>query len=720
MSTVIQTRTNAATNPSFETASGTVTVRTNLALDPAATALTNWSNIGSGSGTKSVDTTVFHSGTSSIKWTMSAAGQLGTKCAVQNPGFATGDVIKWSTWVYPSSTISIQPYFERTTPTYTGGSGGAAISCPANTWTQLVGTLTLSSGQADPTGAFGFGFYPTTSWASTDVFYADEIVVERNSGVLGTYMDGNTPASGDYAYSWTGAPNASTSIMTAPGVASVSSANTGANVAACTRSASWTNSRGYSLRVTPTSTGNNTAATVAGSGSSGTGILVPGQTYTVSATFRQAAPQTGSLYTFPRAITYNDSVAGWGSTVYAQAPNVAGSTRLSITFTVPLTATWATVRLYNGALGGGGDVWWDDILIEPGVTTAGTYFDGATASSSVATYSPAGTWSYSWSAGADASSSTATLSIPLQDWSVQLPDGTIIGPGADATSPLLLQSITGLLQLVQGRGAPANRGQGDGATPTLNYAGDRVVTLTFGAFNPAGGMRPALAPLAKAFTRIKDPSQYVMTSGAYLNQQAVGGSLPVSALQVKLPGLNQLVLLGYPEASATPVDQSYSWGEATVTTQWAIPDGLLYESAAVQSPAVGLSTVAPGVGFPLTFNVAFGASSSNSVQVTNGGLYDAAPVYKITGPVTSPKIINAVTGQFLQLNIALGAGDVLVVDTQNKVVRLNGVNRNNTVAPGSRWFLLPPGTSTLQFASTDGTAVAGTLTAYLLNTYSTL
>lgn len=189
--------------------------RTNLALDPAATALTNWGNLGSTTSTRSINTVTFHSGTTSYKTVYTAAGTGGSKCTVANPGFATGDTVKWSVWVYPSKTITLQPYWERTSPTYTGGSGGAAVSCPANTWTQLTGTLTMTAAQADATSTgYGFGFLSTAAWAINDVTYTDEIIVERNVTALTTYFDGNTPlmTGGNYSYKWSGTANASTSV----------------------------------------------------------------------------------------------------------------------------------------------------------------------------------------------------------------------------------------------------------------------------------------------------------------------------------------------------------------------------------------------------------------------------------------------------------------------------------------------------------------------------
>jgi hypothetical protein len=191
--------------------------QTNLALDPAATGLTNWSPLGSTTSTRITDTTTFHSGTSSYKQTLTASGTSGAKCAVSNPGFAAGDTIKWSVWVYPSVTMTIQPYWERPLPTYTGGSGGAAISCPANTWTQITGSLTLTSANADATASYGFGFLSTAAWASGNSFNADEIEVERNVATLGTYIDGSTAQTATTYYAWTGAPNASSSVaLTTP------------------------------------------------------------------------------------------------------------------------------------------------------------------------------------------------------------------------------------------------------------------------------------------------------------------------------------------------------------------------------------------------------------------------------------------------------------------------------------------------------------------------
>lgn len=190
-----------------------VETRRNLALDPAATSGINWSNIGGATHTESMDSAVFHEGTTAVKYSVTGSGQLGCKVQVSNPGFAAGDTVRWSVWVRPSVSKSIQPYWERNSPSYQGGNGGPAVTCPANTWTKLEGSVTFTSTQADAAGTFGFGFYSTTAWTAGDVFHADEALVERNVTLLGEFFHGGTPAGGGSQYSWLGTANQSASIQ---------------------------------------------------------------------------------------------------------------------------------------------------------------------------------------------------------------------------------------------------------------------------------------------------------------------------------------------------------------------------------------------------------------------------------------------------------------------------------------------------------------------------
>jgi hypothetical protein len=185
-------------------------------MDPAATNIGYWSNIGSTAQTRTLDTTVFHSGTSAVRTTATAAGPLGTK-AVISGGITSGDTVSWSIWVYSSVAIQINPYWERTAPTYTGGSSAPLnIAVAANTWTQIKSSVAFNVNQADPAGNFGFGVFSASAYAIGDFLICDEVVIEKVSlAQLGPYFDGSTPLTnlisntrGVNAYSdYTGAVN---------------------------------------------------------------------------------------------------------------------------------------------------------------------------------------------------------------------------------------------------------------------------------------------------------------------------------------------------------------------------------------------------------------------------------------------------------------------------------------------------------------------------------
>ena len=335
-------RTNLATNPSFETTSSTINVRTNLALNPAVSGgISSWGGVGSPGANLAYSTEQAHNGTTSFKTTMTATGTRGAKCTVSNPGFASGDTIVWSIWVYPSVTIDLQPYWERSTPTYTGGPGGATVNCPANTWTQITGSVTFTAAQADATGSFGFGFFSVGSWAINDFYYADEIIVER-SPVLGPYFDGSTAAAGDYTYAWASTANASASYQKGTTLAGV------ATNAAAYRSTAWSNSRTSSLRITPVPiTGTQTDTFASPGGDTGAMRLgmVAGRTYTASATGRLATAQTGSWSpSYARRIAIWYRAGGTYNSVPSTMaiPNTDGAVaRITVTVTISANATVA-------------------------------------------------------------------------------------------------------------------------------------------------------------------------------------------------------------------------------------------------------------------------------------------------------------------------------------------------------------------------------------------
>jgi hypothetical protein len=306
----------------------------------------------------------------------------------------------------------------------------------------------------------------------------------------------------------------------------------------------------------------------------------------------------------------------------------------------------------------------------------------------------------------------------LQSYQIQLPNGTVLGAGTDVN----IQAIRGLRTLSGIRSGDQAKAQQDGMYPGFNLLGSRTVQVDWRIIRPSGTAEQAIAELTAGWQNVIDPSTVVLRAGDYLKQYALGTqTVTVSSLQIQLPNRTYpLLVFGRPTKLDLPVDTAFQWGDITIPTEFTCTDGLLYD-ANIVSASCGLPNPTSGATFPATFNLTFGSSSGGSINLNNTGLYNTPPVFMVQGPCSYPVIINQTTGQQIRLNTTLAASDTIIIDTQSGAVTLNGTaNRNNIVDPTSTFFQLAPGQTTVQFSSTDGTAVAGTLTGYLLPAYSTV
>ena len=304
--------------------------------------------------------------------------------------------------------------------------------------------------------------------------------------------------------------------------------------------------------------------------------------------------------------------------------------------------------------------------------------------------------------------------MALSDYQIQLPDGTVAGAG---TAVGYLEA-TGLRGIATVRDADVDRAGVDGSVPGMSFLTKKTVAVKWLIANPAIGLEAAMLMVARNWQNIQNPASVCMTASDYLLQLAGGGSRTVSALQFKLPNRpDPLVAFGKPGKLDPPVNSAYQFGWVEMDSDWIVPDGKVYD-ATPNTASATLPTSQGTAKFPWSFAVNFGPSTGGTLAAVNNGLYPANPVFKIVGPVTNPKISNPVTGQYIRINLTLMTGDVLLIDTGARVVRLNGVNRNTALDVGSSLFPIPVGGVNLSFSSTDGGTVAGTATVYTLDTYS--
>ena len=207
--------------------------------------------------------------------------------------------------------------------------------------------------------------------AGKTIYWTNELL--EVSPVVQPYFDGTTAPAGDFAYHWGGTAHASNSHqrvnvtlngtgVNAVGIASTEYALTGTK----------------SLRIFPTG---HTSTDCFWAPGGDTGALrlgmEPGKTYTAIATIRQDSVLTGTL----RSATPVNITAFWrlngsySSKASTAKVNAIGTETLRVTFTVPIGATEAFVRLYHGGRGGAGEIYVGNFTLTEGAYE-GLHIDG--------------------------------------------------------------------------------------------------------------------------------------------------------------------------------------------------------------------------------------------------------------------------------------------------------------------------------------------------------
>jgi hypothetical protein len=342
-------RTNLATNPSFETASGTVTVRTNLVTHPIADG--NWSagwGQGGGAGARTVvPDSRFPGGVASETTWTSAPTDMNSVFISSGggipvtPGVAYIISMFYTVTNWPGIVSNIYAPGGVLGVIHNDDMGGGLFRTWA-TWTPNVGTTTLG-----PTLSLRAG---TTLPTTASTWRGGGSMLEAST-ILGDYFDGSTLAAGDFSFGWTGATKASTSVQTAPGILNLVQGNP--ERSAKFQSTEWSKSGSKSVRVIPILGASYAEFPV---------TTTPGLTYTVRATQHKLAPLTGVLdpgYAGTFLIT-----AGPVISMKTKVPNLAGDYEAVGTFVA--SGTSHGIRLGNGASAGGGDVWWDDFIVVEG------------------------------------------------------------------------------------------------------------------------------------------------------------------------------------------------------------------------------------------------------------------------------------------------------------------------------------------------------------------
>jgi len=227
---------------------------------------------------------------------------------------------------------------------------------------------------------------------------------------------------------------------------------------------------------------------------------------------------------------------------------------------------------------------------------------------------------------------------------------------------------------MNGQVVPAGGDHGGWATP--QFAGPRLLTLTILAIAPSTAARDVARTQLYMATPIND--------------------LAVLRLDEPIPKQMYVRRSGdIPETKEADADVRFAVGLVA-------PDPRKYGTILHQASASQASAAA-GLAPPLTPPLALPPGAPPmAVSVTNSGSFGTRPTVTITGPITSPAVVNQTTGAAVSFTgMTLSTGDQLLVDLGAKQSYLNGVYRTADIA--SSWWELPPGTTTVQVTGTGST-----------------
>lgn len=213
------------------------------------------------------------------------------------------------------------------------------------------------------------------------------------------------------------------------------------------------------------------------------------------------------------------------------------------------------------------------------------------------------------------------------------------------------------------------------------------------------------------------PDLYDTGELLHIIRSATGFSVDGSESPLVVRADNGAPLLAYGQVHrrSLPMSPGYRRRAVGCAIQWVCSDPRRY-SLGVDSVTVVPAEGGSGFTYPIVYPIDYGTPGSPGVgTAVNAGEAPSSPTLTITGPVTTPRVVNAATGDRLEFALTLGAGDTLTVDCNEGTVLLGGTgNRIYTLTSLSvpvDAFVVLPGINPLSYSGASFPAAGSTLTA---------
>lgn len=121
-----------------------------------------------------------------------------------------------------------------------------------------------------------------------------------------------------------------------------------------------------------------------------------------------------------------------------------------------------------------------------------------------------------------------------------------------------------------------------------------------------------------------------------------------------------------------------------------------------------------GMRFPWRLPNRFAMRGPSIKNIINKGDVETPVRIEFKGPATHPRVTNQTTGEYVQVNRQLLAGDVLIIATDfgAKRVEINGQNAFNWIDLGSTFWQLEVGDNIIEYSSDDPVEPAAVSISY--------
>lgn len=172
---------------------------------------------------------------------------------------------------------------------------------------------------------------------------------------------------------------------------------------------------------------------------------------------------------------------------------------------------------------------------------------------------------------------------------------------------------------------------------------------------------------------------------------------------------------GRPRGCTVVLDKKFPAGVARARCSFWCTDPRLYGE--LSDIVLSLPSGTAGLTFPAAAPFAFGAlTTPGEAIIVNTGTYETDWSAYITGPIDGPSIEVVEQGRVLALpSLSLAVGEYLFFDSRTKSILLNDfASRYSSLSAASRWWMMPPGTSTIRFRGNSG---SGQLTFLMSSAY---